>query len=208
MDLDTFVRTYTGQAVDIDGVKQDTGQCLQLVALYQQEVQNTPVFFTPNASDYWTKFQGSPLEPHYDQVSGYPLKGDIVVFSSGIGAPQGHIDICLISGNPGGFSGFDSNWGNVKNSEGYPVAHEVAHNNNFILGILRLKENIMTQDEVNAELEKRDKRMDADEANVGRLYQTVDQINKKQASDEDNVGRLYVTVDEINKRLAKLEGEK
>lgn len=146
MDLETFIQTYTGYAVSVDGITENYGQCLQLVALFQHKVQQTPVFFTPAASDYWTKFVGSPLEDHYDRVTdGYPIRGDIVVFSSGIGAPQGHIDVCTVAGTPGGFTGFDSNWGGVKDTHtgtpgyGYPAAHQVAHNSNFVYGYLRLK---------------------------------------------------------------------
>lgn len=148
MILDSFVSTYTNQAVDIDGVLQDTGQCLQLVSLYCQQVLDVPVFFTPAAKDWWEKFNGSPLQPNFTQIpfaGAAPNKGDIVVWgaSSLINSPElGHIDIALAA-NVGGFTGFDSNWGNVNNSEGYPIAHQVNHNFTDILGYLRIKENNM-----------------------------------------------------------------
>lgn len=149
MILSDFVTEYTGQAVDVDGVKQDTGQCLQLVSLYQQKVQATTVFFTPGAADYWNKFAGSVLEQYYDKIPvGQPVQaGDIVVFgaSSVINSPDfGHIDICL-QPTSGGYTGFDSNWGGVKDTNpnsptyGYPVAHQVAHSFTDVLGYLRLK---------------------------------------------------------------------
>lgn len=144
-----FITTYTGVAVDVDNVAQDAGQCLQLVSLFQEKVQNTPIFFTPYAVDYWTKFSGSPLEQYYDQISvGQPVQPwDLVIFgaSSSINSPEaGHADICI---NPitGGYLGFDSHWvdstGKVPvDANGYPVAHQVEHSFIDILGYLRLKE--------------------------------------------------------------------
>jgi len=140
MDLPTFISTYTGQAVEVDGVLADTGQCVQLVALYCQKVLNVP-FPDANAKDWW---DNPTCQESFDQIPvGQPVQpGDIVVFAAStvINSPEfGHIDIC-VSPFEGGFVGFDSNWGGVYNAQGYPVAHEVQHSFQDVLGYLRIKE--------------------------------------------------------------------
>lgn len=145
MTLTQFITTYTGQAVSYDGIEANAGQCEQLVQVYQTEVQNLPVFVTPIAVNYWNLFSGSPLQPNYNQIvfdGQSPNVGDIVVFgaNSDINSPvAGHIDICIGS-SVGGFLGFDSNWGNVNNAQGQPVAHQVNHSFTDVLGYLRPKE--------------------------------------------------------------------
>lgn len=150
MTLDDFVIQTTGRAVTYDNVQANYGQCEQLVQVYQREVQNTPVFVTPYAKNYWLLFKGSPLEAYYDQIQpGQSMEvGDIVVLgaSSSINSPvAGHIDICLIP-KAGGYTGFDSNWAGVTDQNhktsgyGYPAAHQVQHTLKDVLGYLRLKE--------------------------------------------------------------------
>lgn len=132
MTLDTWIPTVEGKTLDFDGLAQDAGQCVQLVSFYLKDVLGAPVFYT-NAIDWWLKFDGSPLVPNFDKANGPPKKGDLVIFGAGVGSVFGHIDICIQDGNPGGFLGFDSNWGGNK------TAHKVQHNLQYILGNLRPK---------------------------------------------------------------------
>ncbi len=143
MTLQQFVTRYQGKAVDVDGVPQDTGQCVQLVARYCIDVLHAPIFYAPYAVDWWTEFSGSVLQSHFTKVSPTSIKaGDIVVWgaSSLINSPvAGHIDIALSAVSNSSFTGFDSNWGGVRNAQGYPVAHDVHHSLVDVLGGLRLK---------------------------------------------------------------------
>lgn len=142
MTLDTWIPTVEGKTLDFDGLAQDAGQCVQLASFYLKDVLGIPVFYA-NAIDWWLKFDGSPLVPNFDKANGPPKKGDLVIFGAGVGSVFGHIDICIQDGNPGGFLGFDSNWGGNK------TAHKVQHNLQYILGNLRPKGGDMpTQAEV------------------------------------------------------------
>ncbi len=143
MTLSQFIAAYRGQAVDFDGIPRDTGQCVQLVAEYCVKVLNAPVFYG-NAVDWYTHYPGSVLQSHFDRIArpALPKTGDIVVWgaSSLINSPYyGHIDICIGNVTNEGFTGFDSNWGGLRNSQGYPIAHDVQHSYTDVLGFLRLK---------------------------------------------------------------------
>lgn len=135
MTLEQFISTYTGQAVDVDGVSADTGQCVQLVALYAQKVLGVTLPDVTGAVNFWGN--SAVLALGFQQVSaGNEQPGDITVWGAStlIDSPEfGHTDIVV---SPG-FLGFDSNWGNVKAANGYPAAHEVQHTYTDVLGFLR-----------------------------------------------------------------------
>lgn len=137
MTLDQFVSTNTGKAVTYDGLKEDYGQCEQLVCRYWKDVLGFSCPPIPAAKDLWTN---PTILKNFDRIPvGKEQKGDVAVFgaSSAINSPEfGHTDIVL---KPG-FTGFDSNWGGVKASNGYPAAHTVQHNYTDVLGFLRKKD--------------------------------------------------------------------
>jgi CHAP domain len=146
LTLAQFIATENGQALDYDGIPADTGQCVQLVAYYCQNVLGvTPPAL--NAVDWWNDYGSEPsLVNNFDRIayspSNLPKKGDIVVFgaSNAINSPlYGHIDIAIADGTASGYIGFDSNWGGDYNAQGYPVAHQVAHSYMDVLGYLRPK---------------------------------------------------------------------
>ena len=150
--IPTFVKDYTGKAVDFDKVLGDTGQCVQLVAQFLSNLK-LPVFYAPYAVDWWTEFKGSDLAAKFEQIACKPgvepQPGDLVVFgaSDSIDSPEaGHIDICLKNSTSTHYTGFDSNWGGVYTSvtiDGkkykFPAAHQVVHTYEDVLGYLRVK---------------------------------------------------------------------
>lgn len=151
MNLSQFISTYIGEAVDVDGITADTGQCVQLVALYCQKVLNFTLPDVVGAIDLWTN---PTILSHFTQISaGKEQSGDITVWGAStlINSPTyGHTDIVVIPG----FTGFDSNWGGVVQTAtgpglGFPAAHEVNHTYQDVLGFLRFKGEVM-EDLVNS----------------------------------------------------------
>jgi hypothetical protein len=144
MTLAQFIQTYQGKAIDFDGIPSDTGQCVQLVAEYCKQVLNAPVLYAPYAVDWWTEFSNSVLQSHFDKIArpALPKVGDIAVYGASnlINSPlAGHIDIVVANVTSSGYTGFDSNWGGVRASNGYPAAHDVQHTYTDVFGFLRLK---------------------------------------------------------------------
>lgn len=183
MNLDQFIAKYNGKYVG-------DGQCGSLVRQYWIEVDQTDPPSYPDSKDYWS----NPV-PGYDKVS-TPQPGDIAIYDGHGVFTEGHSSIVV-----NGTEVFEQN----ADPDGSP-AHLFNRANTYLLGYLHKQGGRMyTDDEINKMFEARDQRMDSDEANVGRLYVTVDGNGKKLDDDIDNVGRLYVTVDDINKRVAKLE---
>lgn len=86
ISLSDFINQNTGQHVG-------DGQCVALVSLYAKEVLNTPLPALPSAVNYWKALPG------YTQESS-PQIGDIAVYNSHPGFPDGHIAIVNQLGNP------------------------------------------------------------------------------------------------------------
>lgn len=137
MTLADFVTTNTGVAVSYDGLLVNKGQCEQLVCLYWEQCLGFKCPSIPLAKDLWTN---STILASFDQIpTGQEEVGDAAVWgaSSLINSPvAGHTGIVLGSG----FTSFDSNWGQEYDANGYPIAHEVTHDYQDVLGFLRLKE--------------------------------------------------------------------
>lgn len=124
----------------------NNGQCEQAVDSFIHDVLGIPYVYTPNASDFWTKFDQLGLGQYFDKVPrGQPiLPNDIIIYDSRVGAPQGHIDAASRPGIITDFWAYDSNWGNVRDPKtGYPILYEAHHAdlyNNYVYGYLRIKE--------------------------------------------------------------------
>ena len=141
MDLATFISTYRGQAVSYDGIAANSGQCEQLIQLYWKECLGFDSPGIAAAVELWTN---TTILENFEQIAiGDEQAGDVAVFgaSSVINSPvYGHTDICVTPSGGAGYLGFDSNWGGVTASNGYPAAHEVQHTMKDVLGFLRFKE--------------------------------------------------------------------
>jgi hypothetical protein len=147
ISLAQFITNEAGQAVSYDNVPANTGQCEQLVQEYCVQVLGWKPPLIPTAVEWWTN---PTVLANFTQISvGQEQPGDIGVFgaSAVINSPiAGHIDI-VVTPASGGYVGFDSNWGNVNNAAGYPVAHETNHTFTDVLGFLRYNGGSMTPEE-------------------------------------------------------------
>lgn len=149
MTSSQFITNETGKAISVDGVKANTGQCEQLLALFSQQVNGVSLPYTQGAVNLWDN--PVVLALGYIQVSVSQLEADdMVIFgaSSAINSPEfGHGDVYIFP-LADGYIGFDSNWGGVVDTDpnsptyGYPVAHQVKHNFVDVLGGLRFNSNM------------------------------------------------------------------
>lgn len=116
MTIQDFITQNTGKKIG-------TGQCVPLVELYAQEVLNTPLPALPSAVNYWK------VLPGYTQESS-PKVGDIAVYNSHPGFPDGHIAIVNQLTNPPQV--FEQN----ADPDGSP-AHLFQRSTIYLLGYLR-----------------------------------------------------------------------
>lgn len=116
-----------------DNLPQDAGQCVSWADYVLNNVYGFPYVYA-NAIDWWKNPQLAPDFNFIPFAPGvYPQAGDFVVWGSGVGSQYGHIDLCAIDGDESGFTGYDSNWGDL------PTLREIQHNYAFgILGYIRL----------------------------------------------------------------------
>lgn len=190
-----------------DPAGQFLGECVSFWKKFYVEEQGIPYadLYVPDgrAKNIWLKFDdpSTKIDQYFDKV-GSPEVGDTVVYDGNYG------DVALYIGN-----------GQVVGQYGTPVFKPVAvrplNQPGNPLGFLRLKGvspggNIMPEDKVYEELNARDKRMDADEANVSRLYETVDQTNKNLTNLATGfngfTGQMTEALNEIRKDIADLKG--
>ena len=140
MTLDQAYQQNKGTAILVPGGGSgNAGQCEQWADYVLFNVYGKPYLYTPGAINWW-------LNPTLEKegfkfisiASGvYPLKGDFVVWGSGVGSQYGHIDLCSQDGDGAGFMGYDSNWGDSG------ILQEITHNYGFdILGYIRLEESM------------------------------------------------------------------
>lgn len=122
MTLQDFINQNNGKHVG-------DGQCVALVELYANEVLNAPLPVLPSAVNYWK------VIPGYTQQSSAQV-GDIAVYNSHTGFPDGHIAIVNQLGNPPQV--FEQN----ADPDGSP-AHLFNRSTIYLLGYLR-KENMST----------------------------------------------------------------
>ena len=123
MNLDNFIKKYDGQGIDWDG---SYGyQCMDLAHCYAVNVVGKDIPAVPAAKDEWNKTIDG-----YTKIAntpdGVPLKGDIIVWGTEIGA-YGHIAV-FIEGNVSSFTSFDQN---------FPInslCHKQSHNYKGVLG--------------------------------------------------------------------------
>lgn len=153
MNLAQFIANETGQAVCVDGTQNNppatnnSGQCVQLVALYSEQVNGVKLPLVVGAVNLWNNVTVQALG--YVQVPITELQtGDIIIFgaSSTINSPKfGHTDI-YVKPISGGYQGFDSNWQPLNlNSAGYPTAHLTNHTFADVLGGLRFQGGTMPE---------------------------------------------------------------
>ncbi len=137
MTYDGFVKEYLGKSTDWDGAYGT--QCVDLIKAYLYEVFGIKAGSWGNAKYYWINFAlRKPLKSNFTKIANtasfVPKKGDIVVWSGGIGSSGcGHIAIATGEGNTHEFYTYDQNW------NGKPMK-KVKHGYNCVYGVLRPKD--------------------------------------------------------------------
>lgn len=143
MTLTDFIKKYTNQPVDFDGIYPN--QCFDLVHRYIYDVLGITykgVISHPAAYQIYTEFNQNGFDAqHFERVentpAGVPQPGDILVWGQAVGA-YGHTAI-FVSGNANAFASFDANW---------PVGtlpHLQGHSYDGVLGWLHPKGAVITQ---------------------------------------------------------------
>lgn len=143
MTLSQCYQQNQGQALLTPGGGDgNNGQCVQWADTVLYEVYGLQYHYA-NAIDWWNN--PGELLANFNQINdGSIAAGDFVIYGTGVGSKYGHIDVAAQDGNYSSYVGYDSNWGGSRyyNSAGFPILHEVVHNdtyNKYILGVLRLK---------------------------------------------------------------------
>lgn len=135
MNYQEFIDTYNGKSIDYDGVS--GVQCVDLAKLYMNRVFGLNPGAWGNAKDYFENYNNLPLNNTFDIIANssdfVPLKGDIVIWGTGLGNKYGHIAVATGEGNTSNFYSYDLNWGS-KN------VHRVLHDYKGFLGVLRAKD--------------------------------------------------------------------
>jgi hypothetical protein len=108
MTLDQFITTWNGKQLEVAGTPDARYQCTDLANGYIRDVLKLPIIEWTDAKDFSSK-AGDKYTYIKNTPEGYPLKGDIVVWSGAIGNGHGHIAVC-ISGDANQFVSFDQNW--------------------------------------------------------------------------------------------------
>lgn len=141
MTLEEFVNKYDGQRnISFDGLEENKGQCVQLVAFYVQDVVNCPAFFA-DAAQWYLQF-GGELPKHFDRIEyssgGVPQRGDVIIWGPNLPNSDGagHIGVVL-DASPTTFVSFDTNWAGK-------YAHRVQHDYSYVIGWLHPKEEEMS----------------------------------------------------------------
>lgn len=181
-------------------------QCVSLDAWYLEQLgYKTPIMPGYNAIDVYNK---NPLG--LQKIAPKDLQpGDLFFkdYVGGDGVNYGHTGI-VISNNSASIQSVDQNWFHSSLTNGSPAA-QVTHPINTLVGGLRpLKEDIMPEDKVYTELNKRDKRMDDIEKKLNDLYNIVNTMSKNLDTLIKAGGKLDVAYSDINQaniRIDKLE---
>lgn len=126
MSIDDFIAKYSGQKTLIPGQPEIyRGECVQLVGLYVNEVDNMPFPAYPSAKNYW--FNGID---GYDKIpTGQETRGDIVVYDGHGMYVDGHIAISMGDGQV-----FEQNA-----DPDHSPAHISSRSRTYLLGSLRKK---------------------------------------------------------------------
>lgn len=135
--LTTFVNTYNGKRVDVDGYPTwQRYQCWDLSALKARLVDGCPSFPTGNGSAAGTLYNfPSPLSRYYKRVFNNPNDphqlppvGAIIFWKYSLPGSGGNGHTATVLARDGsGFTSFDQNWGGA-------YAHRVRHNWNYVAG--------------------------------------------------------------------------
>lgn len=204
MTLEEFIKKYNGTQVEVTGSTNAKFQCVDLANAYIRDVLDLPIIKWTNAQD----FPQYCLPPSYEYIlnspTGFPLKGDIVIWSSKDNV--GHIAICIEDGNTKNFKSFDQNWS--KPLYCTLETHIYTGSNHQVAGWLRPKNVIIPEmTDVISELIKANGLVEGDIRWLIDLKtnQTVPNLEKKVNELESSIKDLGEQINIINAKLGENE---
>lgn len=204
--FDKYFAERIGVGIDYDG---NYGvQCFDLANDYSVNLINGKAFVGMGAYEIYTNFNNQPAHDLYERIPNtpefVPIKGDIMVWGTGIGQ-WGHVAVCTGEGDTTWFNSYDQNWGG-KNE---PVTL-IKHNYNAVLGVLRPKDQTKVlgtgglKGDVNG-----DGKIDvSDIAKISAHIKGVKAIDKKYVDNADVDGNGRVDVGDIAAVSAHIKGVK
>jgi hypothetical protein len=149
--MDSFIKHWLGKRVDYDKVF--LYQCVDLILQYISEVYGIHSGVSGNAIDYWTNTSPALFKAFFKMPTNTPpQRGDIVVYKPTIGNKYGHI---LVAVN--GQTALEQNgYSGDGDGEGGDEVRYASINLGRIAGILRPKEDLMSEIDFNLALEQAD----------------------------------------------------
>ena len=205
--LEQFIKENNGKQVEVTGSANAKFQCVDLANAYIRDVLGFPIVEWTNAQDFPKKC----LPPNYEYVlnsaTGFPLKGDIVIWSSKDNV--GHIAICVEDGNTKNFKSFDQNWS--KPLYCMLETHVYTGTNHKVIGWLR--PNVIDLDNNMTEEQKRildfiGNRTEGDVreafgalADMPNRDEQIRILNERISFYETKIKELETTIDVLNRRI-------
>jgi hypothetical protein len=109
MNLEDFIKLYTGIVCDFDG--SFGTQCMDLMHFYKYiclGIHDKTTLSAPTALSAWSLNYPTLFQKIKNTPTNFPVKGDIVFWGSTVGS-AGHVAI-VVSANVNSFVSFDANW--------------------------------------------------------------------------------------------------
>lgn len=196
-----FIKKNNGKQIEVTGSANAKFQCVDLANAYIRDVLGFPIVKWTNAQDFPKKC----LPPNYEYIKNstdnFPLKGDIVIWSSKDNV--GHIAICVEDGNTKNFKSFDQNWS--KPLYCTLETHIYTGSNHKVIGWLRPKINnsneeiMLTDNEKNILNFVREKSLTEGDVRKGFGY-ISDNVEK-------TISDLKTKVDNLTSKVNTLSGQ-
>lgn len=202
MTLEQFINENNGKQVEVAGSANAKFQCVDLANAYIRDVLGLPIVEWTNAQDFPKKCLPPDYEYILNTAKGFPLKGDIVIWSSL--DKIGHIAICIEDGNTVNFKSFDQNWS--KPLYCTIETHIYIGTNHQVIGWLRPKinnlseENMLTENEIIILKFIRDNKITEGQIRQGWGY-ISDNIDKTIQELKDKVSTLNGKIGTLNGQL-------
>lgn len=202
--FDKYFEERIGVGLDYDGYA--GVQCPDLANDYAVNLIGSKSFIGASAYQIYTDYDRQPSKAMYERIPNtpefVPIKGDIMVWGTGIGQ-WGHVAICTGEGDTTWFNSYDQNW-TGKND---PVTL-VRHSYNSVLGVLRPKDQTKIWGGIKGDANGDGKVNVADIATISAHLKGIKAIDEKNfwAADTNDDGKIDVT--DIGNLSAHIKGIK
>lgn len=228
--LEQLINDNLGKQVEVTGSTNAKFQCVDLANLYIRDVLGLPIVEWTNAQDFPKKC----LPPNYEYVLNgdynFPLKGDIVIWSSKDNI--GHIAICVEDGNTNNFKSFDQNWskplyctlethvytGTNHNVIGWlkpksVIISDMTEDEKKLLGLI--KENGLGEGDIrwlvdlkkNQTVPNLEKKVEALEFQITAINSQLEQLTEKYANNEKELKNQQKILSTANQTISNISAE-